>query len=495
MSRLLLLLVFILWLGYAAAYPVPHAVNWTGPMLFLSGYALVVLSVRFWSRSLAARVVIGDFARSMVWFNRIMQAVRYFVPAWFAAGLFLLDWGDWVMWNLPWLSRWPVELPGVIVGTLPAFAAWTALIWAQHPTDRAMREQAMLHLLEQDLPLRPGPSLKTYFLAHLRMQVLFTLVPVMCILLLRDLLVLILHGTFPHALPTRGSGAGEMIELGITLLAAGGVFLIAPEILRRILHTQRLPTSELRDRLERMCRRLGLRYRDILLWRTDHTMGNAAVMGIVPRWRYILLSDLLLETMTDRQIEAVFAHEVGHIVHRHMVWYIVLILILMLALLGPIQFLESQAVRWLTLPWFPVDLVLSVLSLIAFFAIFGAISRKFERQADVYAARTIQQQLDAERAMTQGMESAPTPTESYVGQHGAGVFASALHRVATINNIPISARNFSHGSIDQRMRYLQSLSTDPSGTGRFDRTMTLLYTILLVLLAGSGLWAGLSLAG
>ena len=72
-----------------------------------------------------------------------------------------------------------------------------------------------------------------------------------------------------------------------------------------------------------LCRRVGMRYRDILLWRTQNNMGNAAVMGLVPQVRYILLSDLLLETMTESQIEAVFAHELGHIVHRHMAWYIV----------------------------------------------------------------------------------------------------------------------------------------------------------------------------
>ena len=42
----------------------------------------------------------------------------------------------------------------------------------------------------------------------------------------------------------------------------------------------------------------------------------------LPHVRYILLSDLLLERMDDEQIEAVFAHEVGHVVHRHMAWYV-----------------------------------------------------------------------------------------------------------------------------------------------------------------------------
>ena len=33
------------------------------------------------------------------------------------------------------------------------------------------------------------------------------------------------------------------------------------------------------------------------------------------------MSDALLESLSDRQIEAVFAHEVGHGRHRHLWWY------------------------------------------------------------------------------------------------------------------------------------------------------------------------------
>ena len=31
-------------------------------------------------------------------------------------------------------------------------------------------------------------------------------------------------------------------------------------------------------------------------------MANAAVVGLLPGWRYVLLSDRLLETMSDEQI-------------------------------------------------------------------------------------------------------------------------------------------------------------------------------------------------
>jgi len=74
------------------------------------------------------------------------------------------------------------------------------------------------------------------------------------------------------------------------------------------------------------------------------------------------------------------------------------------------------------------------------------------------------------------------------------VFASALHRVAVMNNIPLGPRrrprrgvfrrlghsldlfveaihNWFHGSVPHRMAYLRGLSTDPGLTHRFDRFM------------------------
>jgi len=218
-----------------------------------------------------------------------------------------------------------------------------------------------------------------------------------------------------------------------------------------------------------------LRYRDILLWQTDNNMGNAAVMGLVPLVRYILLSDLLLESMTDEQIEAVFAHEVGHIVHRHMAWYVVLIVILMLGMSLAEILLQPRLSH---LPFhLNFDVVLNVAGFAIFISVFGFLSRRFERQADVYAARTIEH------------HAALNPS-NHVGPHGATVFASALHRVAVVNNIPIRARNFTHGSIAARMNYLQEIANDPKRTGAFDRVMIATYTLLIValLLLGSAAW-------
>jgi STE24 endopeptidase len=321
------------------------------------------------------------------------------------------------------------------------------------------------------------PSFWRWFLANLRLQILFMLVPVMLILFLRDTTFLALWKSGVIARDSRA-------EPIILLCSSAIVFITAPIILTAILRTQSLPSSPLRHRLENLCRHTHLRYRDILLWQTDNNMGNAAVMGLLPQVRYILLSDLLLETMTDEQVEAVFAHEVGHIVHRHMAWYVVLIVILMLAMslaevtLGP------------RLPQLPAhlnfDVMSNVVGLGVFISVFGFLSRRFERQADVYAARTIEKNVKPVVVEPNVLAYA----SNHVGPHGAEVFSSALHRVAIVNNIPIRARNFTHGSIAARMNYLRQIANDPQDTGRFDRLMVAIYATMIVALAlfGSAAW-------
>ena len=79
--------------------------------------------------------------------------------------------------------------------------------------------------------------------------------------------------------------------------------------------------------------------------------------------------------------------------------------------------------------------------------------------------------------------------KSYVGHYGATVFASALHRVAVVNNIPVKAWSWCHGSISTRMAYVRGLSSDPALTCRFDRFMRWVYVTLVVLLLVAGLFA------
>jgi STE24 endopeptidase len=239
-------------------------------------------------------------------------------------------------------------------------------------------------------------------------------------------------------------------------------------LLRHVLHTQRLPESELRQSLSDICQRAGVSCREILLWRTQNNMGNAAVMGLIPQVRYVMLSDLLLESMTDLQIQAVFAHELGHVKHRHLAWFVIFFLTVSSCLFALLALLENRLN--LNATWQQIFDLSSVLGCGAVLLVgYGFLSRWFERQADVYAARTLESSAVHE----------PLPPETT----GASIFASALERVAVVNNIPINARNWTHGSIQSRMRYIKRLGRDPAVAARFDRTGKWVFAALICITA------------
>ncbi len=431
--------------------------------------------------------------RGVAAFNRGVSCMRYLIVAWFAVGIFLLHWPAAVETMLGRAANWPIDSPRALLGTLPAVLAWIGLIAVQYPTDRAVREQNITAELLNDLPIHQPPTLLSYLEANLRLEVLFTLVPLAMILLLRDAGSLALLGSGRFA---AGSDALQWADAGVSIGSAALVFLTAPLILRRVLHTRPLAASELRRRLETMCRNAGLRYREILLWHTDNHMGNAAVMGVVPMVRYILLSDLLLETMSDRQIEAVFAHELGHVAHRHLTWSGLFVVILLLAAIGPGKWVGD--ISSAHLPAWAADIALPAGGIVIGLLLLLRVLRFFERQADVYAARTIEwinQPAVAGMGAGTGIGTGPmpSPAQSHVGEYGAAVFGSALHRVAVINNIPLRSRTLTHGSIADRIEYLRSLSTDPALTRRFDRFMVWVYATLLIGLTTCAVWSGVTL--
>jgi len=444
-------------------------------LIFLAGFVMLVGVMGLWSRRVARQVLSSDLNRFVKRFNWMMTAARASVPIWFGVGLFALGWGEFARELAGPVAGWAdvLQLPMVLIGVSPALLAWSALWWAQYPAERAMREQSIVFQIEDGVPVHGSPRFRDYFWSQVRLQLLFTLVPVLLILLARDVISIILT-VARITLEQR-----ELFEGFATLGASAIVFLFAPEILRRVLQTQPLPAGQLRTRLEKMCVKAGLKYRDILLWRTDNNMGNAAVMGLLPRVRYVLLSDLLIESMTDEQIEAVFAHELGHILHKHMAWYVVFFIALMC---GGYVF-ESLVDHWLP-SLMQRDLLVLAVGAGAFVTCFSFLSRRFERQADVYAARTIEMARHVPPVLLTMLK----PDASYVGRYGAGVFVSALHRVAVINNIPIAARNLTHGSIQSRVEALSAMSTDPSQTTNFDRLMARLYVTLLCLACMFAAW-------
>ena len=126
--------------------------------------------------------------------------------------------------------------------------------------------------------------------------------------------------------------------------------------------------------------------------------ANAALMGM-GRTRRIILADTLLQNYSEDEIEAVLAHELGHHVRRHIVKGI-------LMQVGITFFgfwLTNQVLRYaLARDWFPVldprlydfanlPLIILVATVLGFLLMpaFNALSRKHEREADLYAWESI----------------------------------------------------------------------------------------------------------
>ncbi|MGN6507059.1 MAG: M48 family metallopeptidase [Tepidisphaeraceae bacterium] len=485
MARLQLIFPLLFWVVWASSGDLCHAFTpaWGTAVYFLL-LAGVVGLVGLWSRRVMRRTTINVTAA----IPRFHQGV--FIARWALLGLhlvalFTLGFGDAVLSVVPSFAM-RLDSVAAFASMLPVVVAWIGLLWMQYPLDRAIREQNALYAFEFGEPVHPVPTLWQYVATNTRQQILFTLAPLLVVALVRDAL---------HTLADLlHLGASEQVDLLISLLSVAAVFVISPEILRRVLPTEALPASALRSKLEHICRDLGLRYRQILLWHTHHTLGNAAVMGVIPQVRYVLLSDRLIETMSEQQIEAVFAHEAGHVMHRHLAWYGVFFVVFMFACSGGAM-LADRAVVTLGIPADVFNWSLPLAAVAGIFIAFGALSRAFERQADVFAVRCL------------GDHAA---IDAPIRPENVAVFTSALLHVARLNNMPLDATalmhgggwvrrlwamalhhagTWLHGSIRSRVEYLQQLPGKPERSARFDQRMYAIRMALLVALCSCTAWA------
>jgi STE24 endopeptidase len=154
----------------------------------------------------------------------------------------------------------------------------------------------------------------------------------------------------------------------------------------------RLDDASLLDRLRARASGTGLDVEGIYrLHLSEETKkANAALAGL-GRTRRVLLGDTLLDQFTPKEIEVVFAHEVGNHVHRHLLKLIALSVVLAVGGLSIVDRVLHLAAEPLGYQGFadPAALPLLLLVLTLFGLILSpmqnALSRFFERQCDRYA--------------------------------------------------------------------------------------------------------------
>ncbi len=219
---------------------------------------------------------------------------------------------------------------------------------------------------------------------------------------------------------------------------------LAPVLIFPLFYTfTPLESESLRQRIQDLCSHAGVPVRGIFSFNLSKNTkkANAAFTG-VGKAKRIILGDTLLAGFSEEEIEAVFAHELGHYKHRHLLIGILLsTLSTVLGLfLTALLFEQSLGV----FGFVSINQLAALPLLALWLSLFGLVttplgnmlSRYFERVADRYAVHTI---------------GTPVP------------FVSALRKLAVTNlahpdpHPLVEFFFYSHPSIAKRIRFVEGL--------------------------------------
>jgi STE24 endopeptidase len=364
-----------------------------------------------------------------------------------------------------------------LVVLLPPMAM---LVWAwyvHYPIERRLREATLIRQLDSGLPVHPVWTRSEYLLFQVRHHMALTLVPLLVLVAWMETVNLL----GPPYWSVIDADPRPILSLSGSVL----IFLLAPLLIRHVWDTVALPDGDLRRRLVAMCRQYHVGVRDLLLWRTYGGMINGAVMGLIAPLRYILLTDALLERVPTELVEAVMAHELAHVRKHHMFWLAatafcsLTVLTFAWTVAGkavqtqfpPVSVVYAAPSSEIPLEQTPppihpigetgvVDWVIALAAIGSWVAVFGWVSRRFERQADVFAVQHLSRQY--------GGQDAPAHPPLVLGV-AVGIMSSALQLVADLNHISPTRRSWRHGSIAWRQAYLHTLRGRPLDALPIDR--------------------------
>ena len=294
-NNLLYLLVVILILT-TGSIPEQPQIPWTVALLLFCGKGFFFsLLARYFFRRNPDNTAARYFA--------VEQHLSILAIVFLAVDIFLLE-GRYYLNRLPLAEEIPVlaHLAGIAI-----FFGYLCLIWlAARPSYQSIFARAL--------------TARSFLAANLKIN-LAILLPWLIISFFFDLIQLV---PFPPLKEFLASTWGEPI---LVLLSLFGLLFFLPLAIVRLWGCTPLPPGPTRQRLEEFCRSQRLRFADILLWPLfEGRMLTAGVMGINRRFRYILITPALLEATTPEEIEAVLAHELGHVRRYHLQLYLFLFL-------------------------------------------------------------------------------------------------------------------------------------------------------------------------
>jgi Zn-dependent protease with chaperone function len=223
------------------------------------------------------------------------------------------------------------------------------------------------------------------------------------------------------------------------LLLAGLIMVmlaVAPFLVQFMMKTKAIESSEAQQAIEDQAKDLNIKYKALKVWESGPGQINAAVVGTLPALRYLVITRGMLESFSLSEIKLVFWHEFGHIKHKHM--WIYFLFFSTMANLGAIAGYHMQEAE--TMDKTTIGAV-SLTSLFVFAFGFSFISRRLEKQADLFALNNNKEELS---------------------------YCEVLKRLAFVTGIPYKIFSLTHGSLKQRVTFLEKVIESPAYEARFN---------------------------
>ena len=251
----------------------------------------------------------------------------------------------------------------------------------------------------------------------------------------------------------RYSGWLEQLTTGQAVAAASvsslAVMCVFPSLVTRFWKTARIDDPRLDQKLMAICKQANIGVRQIKIWKTGYQMANAAVTGLLPGTRVILLSDLLLKQFEPEEVEAIVRHEAGHVRLKHLPLKLMFIVFPMVVLMidrSSEAGITSRLAEMLSSTGGALAGEHAAHLIAMGFAFYLLIvlrwlSHKMEFEADLFAA---------------------TGLASSGAGHCVDQTRAALWRLAVLSPDQFRKRTLMHPSIKDRILFIEKIANDPA---------------------------------
>ncbi|MBL7175825.1 MAG: M48 family metalloprotease [Desulfobacteraceae bacterium] len=262
-----------------------------------------------------------------------------------------------------------------------------------------------------------------------------------------------------------GSPEGQMVFFAVFLCV---LMVFIPSLIQYWWGCKPFEPSDKVRELKTFLHTKRFRYRNLLRWPIfEGRMMTAGIMGIIPRYRYILVTDSLMEILSIDELKAVMAHEVGHAKYRHLLFYLLFFLGYMVLSYGLFDlffyFFAAQPFfmnelgkgesHVLNIFYLALSLPILITMLVYFRYVMGFFMRHFERQADTYSAVIM---------------GSPRPT------------ISSLEKIALLSGKSRELPSWHHFSIKERVDYLWRTLEEPGLIKQHNRFVTLSFAAYII---------------